>query len=116
MGPGKVQGTTLCRLVLSPKLLRNLLLLQPCLLADLEELKGSSRAERGVPHYQQQPILHTRVAGETQSYCQSVQEGAAGSHFTAFHLELFQYLYLFLRFLYVFLPIKKKKERGKKEA
>lgn len=31
--PGKVQGTTLCHFILSPKLLRNPLLLQPCLLA-----------------------------------------------------------------------------------
>lgn len=83
--------------------------------ADLEELKGSSRAEREVPRYQQQQILHIRVEGETRSYCQSVQEGAAGRHFAAFHLELFRYLYLFLRFLYVFLPIKKRKKRGKKK-
>lgn len=27
---------------------------------DLEELKGSSRTEKGVPHYQQQPILNAR--------------------------------------------------------
>jgi len=60
--------------------------------------------------------LRARFARETWSCCQLVQEGAAGSHFTAFHLELFQYLYLFLRFLYVFLSIKlKKKKREKKE-
>lgn len=63
------------------------------------ELKGSSSEERGVPRF---------LTGETLSCCQSVQEGAAGSHFTAFHLELFQYLYLFLCLLYVFLLIKKK--------
>lgn len=62
------------------------------------ELKGSSSAERGIPQFR---------TGETLSCCQSVQEGAAGSHFTAFHLELFQYLYLFFCFLYVFLLIKK---------
>lgn len=66
---------------------------------DLMELKGSSSEERGVPRF---------PTGETLSCCQSVQEGAAGSHFTAFHLELFQYLYLFLCLLYVFLLIKKK--------
>lgn len=69
------------------------------------ELKGSSSEERGVPRF---------PTGETLSCCQSVQEGAAGSHFTAFHLELFQYLYLFLCLLYVFLLIKKKNKRGNK--
>lgn len=70
------------------------------------ELKGSSSAERGVPHF---------PTGETLSCCQSVQEGAAGTHFTAFHLELFQYLYLFFCFLYVFLLIKKNKRRNKRK-
>lgn len=68
------------------------------------ELKGSSSAKREAPQF---------PTGEILSCCQSVQEGAAGSHFTAFHLELFQYLYLFSCFLYVFLLIKKKKKEEK---
>lgn len=68
---------------------------------DLMELKGSSSAKREAPQF---------PTGEILSCCQSVQEGAAGSHFTAFHLELFHYLYLFSCFLYVFLLIKKKNE------
>lgn len=70
---------------------------------------------RGVKGIQRGSQSSTPVSQERLSCCQTVQEGAAGSHFTAFHLELFQYLYLFLHFLSAFLFMEKKKLKKKKE-
>lgn len=70
---------------------------------------------RGVKGIQRGSQSSTPVSQERLSCCQTVQEGAAGSHFTSFHLELFQYLYLFLHFLSAFLFMEKKNEKRKKK-
>lgn len=69
---------------------------------------------RGVKGIQRGSQSSTPVSQERLSCCQTVQEGAAGSHFTSFHLELFQYLYLFLHFLSAFLFMEKKMKREKR--
>lgn len=99
--PGEVLGTPLHHLFLS----LNLLQLLMRLLAKPGGVKAIQRASQS----------STPVLQEQLSCCQTDQEGAAGSHFTAFHLELFQYLYLFLHFLSAFLFMEKKNEKRKKK-
>ena len=113
--PGKVQGTTLCHLVLSPKLLRNLLLLQPCLLA---RPRGVKRIQEG---RERSPTLPT-AANPARQGCRRNSEllpvSSRGSSRQSFYClsSGAVSVFVFISLLSLcFSPYKKRKEKTQKK-